>query len=147
MGFHSNACFNLKKVISTTVFFVLLLSIFVTIPVFGSVSAIEDFKPTNGITEINWTINNSPYYIEYNITINSTSKLNIDPGVEVRFNGSYYIFIEGELNASGEPGKTINFTSNFTGVESPGDWGGIRINSTGVGVMNYCNLSSTLDKT
>jgi len=48
-----------------------------------------------------WQLLNSPYWIEGNITIADNTSLNIEPGVEVIFNNSYYIYINGIFNVSG----------------------------------------------
>ena len=89
----------------------------------------------------NLTLPNSPYYIESNITITNTGSLNIEPGTEIFVNGSYYIFVNGILNASGKEDQFITFTSNFTALPNPGDWGGIQFNSTATGNIDYCYIN------
>ncbi|MBU2528656.1 hypothetical protein KKF70_04635, partial [bacterium] len=58
-----------------------------------------------------WTAGNSPYIVNGNITLNSGVKLEIEPGVVVKFNSGMYLLIYGKLTAVGEEGKDIVFTS------------------------------------
>ena len=46
-----------------------------------------------GYVSGNWTVTGSPYLIEGNITIHSDSSLNIDPAVDVSFQGLSLIHI------------------------------------------------------
>jgi parallel beta-helix repeat protein len=82
-----------------------------------------------------WDIAGSPYWIEGNVTVVSGANLTIDPGVDVRFNGFYSLFIEGNLDATG-----ANFTSNLS---SPGvgNWDRMQINLTGHAEINNSNIS------
>ena len=95
-------------------------------------------------TSINLSSNTSPYYIESHITITNNGSLNIEPEVEIYVNGSYYIYVEGTLNATGTANQHITFTSNNS-LKNPGDWGGIQFNTTGNGNLEYCfiNYSNT----
>ncbi len=74
------------------------------------------------------------------VTIPSGETLTIDPGVEVKFDGDYSIYINGTLMAIGTEANKINITSNMA-IPSPGDWGRIHINSTGQAEIQYCNIS------
>ena len=91
---------------------------------------------------VDLTAENSPYYVESNIDITINGSLNIEPGTEIRVNGPYFIYVNGILDASGSDKNYIVFTSNKTGA-APGDWGGIRFNSTGNGSIDYCEINYT----
>lgn len=91
------------------------------------------------ITSQTWTEANSPYYITENLTIPFGETLYIEPGVNVIFNGSYNIWVEGNLWANGTNIKIINFTNITT--SSPGDWGAIQFNNTANGRISYTNIS------
>ena len=90
------------------------------IPFSGSATFIDQDITTN----TTWGIVGSPYYIDDNILINQGVKLTIDPGVEVLFNGSYTITVEGVLNATGTRNNPIIFTSNAS-IPAKSDWGSI----------------------
>lgn len=72
-----------------------------------------------------WTTAESPYIIQGDITIVENESLTIEPGVEVRFDGQYKLFVQGGLTAIGAPGDSISFTSN-TGANN---WRGIDMNA------------------
>lgn len=86
-----------------------------------------------------WNLSNSPYYIEGNVTLAYGVNLTIEPGVEVRFNGSYSLYIGGNLTAVGNASDMITFTSNSISP-GPGNWSSIQVNSTGHVTMRYCDI-------
>jgi len=71
-----------------------------------------------------WTEKYSPYIVDGTLEVSRGAKLRIEPGTIVKFNREAKILVKGELEAIGEPGKEIIFTSNQS---SPvrGDWQGI----------------------
>jgi hypothetical protein len=87
-----------------------------------------------------WDIAGSPYWIEDNLTIEGGASLTINPGVEVRFNGFYSIFVDGNLSALGIPSNRIEITSNKTGP-APGDWNSVHVRGTGHADIHYCTVS------
>ena len=87
-----------------------------------------------------WSIAGSPYFVVGDITVPSTHTLTIEPGVEVRFNGNYYLDIDGGLVAEGTSSNQILFTSNQSNP-SAGDWGDIQLSTTILPVsMAYCRV-------
>ncbi len=91
-----------------------------------------------------WDIANGTYYIEGNVTLDYGVNLTIEPGVEVRFNGPYWLHIGGNLTAVGTPANMINFTSNASFPlpgPLPGDWDRIQVNLTGHATIKYCNIT------
>lgn len=70
----------------------------------------------------NWTLAGSPYIITGNTILDSGFVLTIAPGVEVKFNTSKSLQINGALRAIGNSIDKIIFTSNQT-TPAPGDWG------------------------
>lgn len=62
----------------------------------------------------NWTMDNSPYYIDGEIFVSEGESLQIDPGVEVKFNGNYRLTIAGQLIAIGTVEDSILFTATDT---------------------------------
>lgn len=87
-----------------------------------------------------WIPAGSPFWIEGDITVANGATLTIEPGVEVRFNGFYILYVDGTLIAEGLEMNRINITSNMTSP-SPGNWNTIQINSTAHSELRYCDIS------
>jgi len=94
-----------------------------------------------------WTLANSPYYIQGEITVPNDSTLTIEPGVQVEFQGHYKLNVQGRLIASGTETESIIFTVSDTSgfsnnASSEGVWGGIRFDATPVtndsSLLKYC---------
>jgi hypothetical protein len=101
------------------------------------------FAQTNisaGNVSGSWTLANSPYHINGEITIPNDSTLTVEPGVEVVFAGHYKFNIQGRLLAVGTPQDTIRFTAE--NMET--GWHGIRFmdtpSSNDTSKMFYCSF-------
>jgi hypothetical protein len=70
-----------------------------------------------------WNVANSPYIVTGNILVMEGVTLTIQPGVEVRFDASKSLQVNGTLVARGIAADSIRFTSNTT--QTPGAWGNI----------------------
>ena len=64
-----------------------------------------------------WTANNSPYFVNDNITIPVDASLIIEPGVQVYFDRRVKFFIDGLLIAQGTAENMINFTTENNNIE------------------------------
>jgi parallel beta-helix repeat protein/predicted outer membrane repeat protein len=90
-----------------------------------------------------WDITGSPYLIMEDVEIMEGSDLQIDPGVQVLFQGHYKMDVRGAINAIGTDNNRIIFTSD---IDNP--WHGIRFDfSDGHNIVNssklhYCNISN-----
>lgn len=71
-----------------------------------------------------WTKEESPYYVNGNITIASGTSLIIKPGVDVVFRGQYTLSIKGTLKALGDMFDSIRFNS----ISKNSGWNGIVMN-------------------
>jgi parallel beta-helix repeat protein len=91
-------------------------------------------------SDTTWNISGSPYFVVGDVIVVMGVNLTIEPGVEVRFNGSYTIEVNGNLKAMGEPENEIIFTSNSSSPVIE-DWNTIQINATGNAEITYCNIS------
>ncbi len=69
-----------------------------------------------------WNKANSPYIINGDISIERYGTLTIEPGVEVRFNGSYYFYCYGKLLSVG----TMEDSIRFTAIDTSTGWKGMR---------------------
>ncbi|MFC2116534.1 right-handed parallel beta-helix repeat-containing protein [Bacteroidota bacterium] len=99
-----------------------------------------------------WTVEDSPFYIQGDITIPSQDSLVIEPGVKIIFEGYYKLDVEGTLLAIGTPTDSIIFTKQDTlGLhsltDSTGGWHGIRFDNLelelqdeGRSIMKYCQI-------
>lgn len=69
------------------------------------------------------------YAITNNVLVDNGSRLTIEPGVTLRFDGKYYIAVDGILDASGSEVAPIRFTS---GSDWPmrDDWAQLRFRSS-----------------
>jgi len=100
-----------------------------------------------------WTLVGSPYLVYNNIQVNSSQSLKIDPGVQVIFQGSYGLIVNGILSAVGTASQPINFTVNDTtgwstdSTSTTGGWHGIVFQpysgTTDTSSFQYCNVSYT----
>lgn len=93
-----------------------------------------------------WTLANSPYIITGNVLVEHGVSLTIEPGVEVKFDGYYYMQIEGKLVTEGTENDMITFTSNKDSP-SPRDWRSIKFmgNADNGSSFKYCNIEYGYD--
>ncbi len=86
-----------------------------------------------------WTLANSPYIVNGNLTIDSGVVLTIQPGVEVRVDSTYIFQVDGKLLAVGTSADTIKFTSNSANPALH-PWEGIRftLKSADTSKLQYC---------
>ncbi|KAF0194780.1 MAG: carbohydrate-binding and sugar hydrolysis protein [Bacteroidetes bacterium] len=80
-----------------------------------------------------WSVANSPYVVTGNILVMEGVTLTIQPGVEVRFDASKALQVNGTLIAMGTAADSIRFTSNTT--QTPGAWGNIYFPNTSTDVV------------
>lgn len=82
-----------------------------------------------------WELVNSPFIVTGDISITGTNSLEIEPGVEVKFDGFYQFVVYGILHAVGTESEPILFTSNMP-TPSPGDWYNIELADSSI--IQYC---------
>lgn len=93
-------------------------------------------------SDTTWTAINSPYIVTGNILVDNNTLLTIQPGVTVKFDGYYYIWIKGALNATGSETNMITFTSNQP-TPSQGDWDQIKFERYSIEdkcIIKYCDI-------
>ena len=73
---------------------------------------------------LHWTKINSPYMVTGDVLVPEGETLIIDPGVDVQFDGAWFIQIEGSIQAVGTESERIKFYGIDEGVDT---WEGIQI--------------------
>lgn len=93
----------------------------------GKADTIIDGGQVSGI----WTVENSPYIVTANIYVEDSQVLEIQPGVEVRFDSGVNLSLSHEdgLLAEGTRDSLIIFSANQNNP-GPGDWNGIYLYGT-----------------
>jgi parallel beta-helix repeat protein/predicted outer membrane repeat protein len=114
----------MKKVLSFTLFGLWM--------VIGSAYATEiDPGPVSG----DWYASGNPYNINGDISVDSTTTLNIHESVEVIFQGYYQLYVYGTLQAIGTESDSILFTPADTLL----GWRNIRFQGSNTGnILSYC---------
>jgi len=87
-----------------------------------------------------WSLSNSPYHINGEITIPDGQTLTIEPGVEVVFTGHYKFNVQGRILAIGTEQDSIIFTAD----DHSAGWHGLRFDNTpssnDSSIIEYCRL-------
>lgn len=96
-----------------------------------NIASAETIVPPGGVWGT-WTEAGSPYLVQGYIQIDLDSTLNIEPGVEVIFQGFYTLTVYGTLHAIGTESDSVLFTAEDR-------WGNIHFQySTTGNVFSYC---------
>lgn len=126
--------------------------------IIATIFSVCSFLLANAATNIttptvsgHWTMAGSPYKIFNNITVGTGLTLEIDPGVQILFQGNYHLEVLGRLLAVGTATQNIDFTvGDTTGwegdpIHSVGGWHGMQFppssSSSNNSILKYCNLS------
>lgn len=88
----------------------------------------------------NWQLVNSPYLIQGSVIVQNGQTLTIEPGVQVIFQGSHQMFIQGRILAQGTVTDSVKFTASNIST----GWRGIRFDNTpntnDSSKFSYCNI-------
>jgi len=95
------------------------------------ISVSAENSVSGNITNNVWTAENSPYIVDGTIEVASGARLTIQAGTVVRFNEGAKLLIKGRLEAVGEAGNEIIFTSNQSNP-ARSDWAGIEFADSSV---------------
>ncbi len=121
--------------------FVILVTVLFSTISFASTTLFQTVEATyvEGLITQNtiWTLVDSPFVVSKNITVCSNATLTIEPEVEVKFGGDFWLIVEGRLVANGTEDKMITFTSNKYEPEA-GDWGTIEFNGMISSSLIHC---------
>ena len=83
-----------------------------------------------------WAAAGSPYNVTGDIFVPAGETLEIQPGVEVNFQGHYKFTVNGDLQALGTEADSIYFTTDIPAT----GWGGIRVESDEISSLSYCRI-------
>ena len=108
----------MKLILNITLLFLLILSSNI-LPSYST-----DIQGEIGKDRL-WTEDDSPYIIKDTVTIGESARLVIEEGVQVHFDKSYGLVINGVLIAMGSADEPIVFTSSAPVFPAKGDWEGI----------------------
>ncbi len=86
-----------------------------------------------------WNLAGSPYIVTCDTTLGFGCTLTIDAGVEVRFQASTDLTIEGTLDVNGSSGSSVLFTSDSL-TPAPGDWDYVDLRSNGNATFDFATL-------
>lgn len=119
--------------------------------VFSLLFASAQTNVPGGNVQGNWTLANSPYLIQGNITVGNGQTLNIEPGVEVVFQGMYYLYVNGMMTAKGTASQPIVFhaqdtTGWYNDAQLMGGWRGIHFYyapNNDSSQLSYCHIQDT----
>jgi parallel beta-helix repeat protein len=119
--------------------FILLMSLIAV----GPATEVRAGKAVRGIIffDTNWTLADSPIWVEGSVILPQGVNLTIEPGVEIRFNGNFTMWVNGNFTSLGTPGNKITFKSNST---TPGynDWFKISVNVTSRFEVSHTHFQS-----
>lgn len=89
-----------------------------------------------------WTKANSPYIITGDVVLFPDKTLTVEPGVEILFNGFYFLEIRGTLVSVGNETDRIVYASNLT-PRTMGDWKKVMLktNQGAKASFEYCDFS------
>jgi parallel beta-helix repeat protein len=97
-----------------------------------SIELMRTFVPGGIIDQdTHWTFENSAYFVQNDLLVQTGATLTIDPGVDVKFYADTYIRIEGIIDARGNLDNRIRFTS-INDSPDKGDWQGLILRGTTV---------------
>ncbi len=101
----------------------------------------------SGNVQGEWNLDDSPYIVVGDITIQSNNELIIEPGVQIRFNGPYRLIVNGLLTSVGTEQDFIIYTRHRENII----WRGIRIiqadhnTEISYSIVEYCETIGQFD--
>ena len=126
---------HLSRKLVIVVLLTLLLPLATTLPPEEVATAAPE-----DLTDMRWTLEDSPVILNSSIEIEPTVRLIIEAGVVVMFDENVGIQVRGELRVEGTAELPVLFVSNVTGPVEPNYWADLRLmpsNSESENVLTY----------
>ncbi|UCG70023.1 MAG: right-handed parallel beta-helix repeat-containing protein [Thermoplasmata archaeon] len=121
-------------------YFIMIVCIFFIFLLFFSQESQGTFVSGHITSDTTWNASGNPYIVNGNVYVDEGINLSIEPGVEIKFNGSYHFYVDGNLHADGNASYKITFTSNNYDPQ-PADWKSIHIREQGSAYIDNCEVS------
>jgi len=115
--------------------------------VFNSFVSFSQTLVSGGIfSNQQWDLSGSPYIVTGDVAIYPGNTLTVDPGVEIKVDGNYSIFIRGEIILNGNASNPITFKSNSS-PQMNNAWAGLIFeNLSGSNIkLNHVNVENAND--
>jgi Right handed beta helix region/PKD domain len=133
-----------KQLILSIILFMIFVSSFSV--VLKTPSAVHATYVEGTITKDTiWTLIDSPFILSNDMTIDPTATLTIEPGVQVRFGGSFSITVNGAIVANGTEERMILFTTNDPSQQDA--WQTILIRGSQPSLFINCIVEGALNGT
>ena len=106
----------------------------------ATVTLTDQIKGVEGVLsgdDLHWTKDKSPYLVTGNVLVPEGETLVIDPGVDVQFNGEFYMQVEGAIQAIGTESERVKIYGVGEGVDK---WTGIRVQNDNGSLFDYVDV-------
>ncbi len=111
----------------------ILAAMMLTLVPAGSAPGEDDWVPDRTVT---WTPDEGPVVLSESLTLDGTTRLVIEAGVEVRLDPLVGIQIKGHLDVRGTEAEPVMFTPNASGPIGPDSWESVRLMSESAGRLH-----------
>ena len=87
-----------------------------------------------------WDLGGSPWVVTCDVTVAAGCTLDIDAGVEVRFQANTGLIVDGHLGVNGVDGSLVSLTSDLV-TPSRGTWDSLEVRGGGSATIAYADVA------